>query len=224
MEKTPNQPVTNNLNALAARPAHMNAVVGLIVGLLLLIPTAIAAHSHNLTGLQARIFYDFDNIQLSSGFTTAARILTEALGAAYAIAACVLASLAVKRYRLAWRFFFTAGASTVVFYLIKKIIKEPRPIAMLHGHLQQRVMETGPGFPSGHVTAATALALTLFIVMPRRWRWVAALWILLVAVSRLYLGVHTPGDVIAGFAVGLIVVCSIQLLPIKWLKILRLEA
>ena len=199
-------------------------IVGMIVGLLLLVPTAIAAHTHQLTGLQARIFYDFDNVNLTNGYTTAARWLSEALGAAYPIAVCVLIPALFKRFRLAWRFFFTAGGATVVFYVIKKIINEPRPIAMLHGNLHQRVVETGPGFPSGHETAATALALTLWAILPAKWRWVSVLWILVVAASRLYLGVHTPGDVIGGFAVGLMAVCFVRLLPNKIAKPLRLDS
>ena len=195
----------------------------MIVGLLLLVPTALAAHTHQLTGLQARIFYDFDNVNLASGYTTVARWLSEALGAAYPIAACVLIPAVFKRFRLAWRFLFTAGGATVVFYVIKKIINEPRPIAMLHGNLHQRAVETGPGFPSGHETAATALALTLWLILPTKWRWLSVLWILVVAASRLYLGLHTPGDVIGGFAVGLMAVCFVQLLPNKIAKPLHLD-
>lgn len=198
-------------------------VVGMVVGILLLVPTALAAHTHQLNGLQARIFYDFDNINLASGYTTAARWLSEALGAAYPIAACVVISALFKRFRLAWRFLFTAGGATAVFYVIKKIINEPRPIAMLHGNLHQRVVETGPGFPSGHEAAATALALTLWIILPAKWRWLSVVWIVVVAASRLYLGVHTPDDVIGGFAVGLMAVSFVKLLPAKISKPLRLD-
>jgi len=198
-------------------------IIGMIVGILLFIPLALSAHTHQLTGWQARIFYDFNNINLSSSFTTAAKWITEGLGAGYPIAICVLLPLLFKRYRLAWRFFFTAGGATAAFYVIKKVINEPRPVVMLHGNLHQRVVETGPGFPSGHATAATALALTLWIILPTKWRWLSVLWIVLVAVSRLYLGVHTPGDVIGGFAVGLMAVCFVKLLPPKIAKPLHLD-
>lgn len=188
-------------------------VIGFVIGALLLVWTAVMAHGHQLSGWQAHIFYDFDNINLPSAFVTIAKWLTEALGAAYPIAACAVVAALYKRYRLAWRFLCTAGGATIVFYAIKKLINEPRPIAMLHGSLHQRVVETGPGFPSGHETAATALALTLWLVLPKQWRWLSIAWIAVVAVSRLYLGVHTPGDVIGGFAVGLMSVCFVQLLP-----------
>ncbi len=198
--------------------------IGLVIGLVLLLPTIVIAHTHELTGLQARIFYDINNLDLSSGFTTVARWVTEAFGAGYAIAACVIVPLFFKRYRLAWRFFFAAGGTTVFFYIIKKLINEPRPITMLHGHVHQRVIESGPGFPSGHEAAATVLALTLWVILPRKWRWLSAVWILIVAVSRLYLGVHTPADVVGGFAVGLIAACVIGLLPARIARPLHLDA
>lgn len=213
-------------SAPSGRDKHFLNVymIGMVIGLLLLLPTAVIAHTHRLGGFQARIFYDIDNLNLPGGYVTVARWLTEALGAGYAIAACVLVPLLFKRFRLAWRFFFTAGGATAVFYVIKKLIDEPRPIIMLHGHLQQRVMETGPGFPSGHETAATALALTLWAILPAKWRWLPVVWILAVGISRLYLGVHTPGDIIGGFAVGLMAVCFVRLLPGKIAKPLRLDS
>jgi undecaprenyl-diphosphatase len=198
-------------------------VVGMVVGLLLLAPVTLMAHKHQLTGMQLSIFRAFNNLHLPSFVTSLSKVLTEALGAAYPIAACVLIPLLFKKYRLAWRFLVTAGGSTAVFYVVKKIIKEPRPYTMLHNNLHMRVVETGPSFPSGHQTAATALALTLWIILPNKWRWVSVLWIAAVAFTRLYLGAHTPGDVIGGFAIGLMAVSFISLLPPSIAKLVRLE-
>jgi membrane-associated phospholipid phosphatase len=106
----------------------------------------------------------------------------------------------------------------------KMIAKEPRPAALLNGNLHIRAVETGlNSFPSGHVAIATALSLTLWLILPRAWRWVCVAWILIVGFSRLYLGVHTPLDILGGFTIGLAVVCAIQLLPQHLAKLLRLE-
>jgi membrane-associated phospholipid phosphatase len=61
-------------------------------------------------------------------------------------------------------------------------------------------------WPSGHMTAATALALCLVLVVPGRLRpvtaVVAAVWLLAIAYSILLLGMHLPSDVIAGMLVA----------------------
>jgi membrane-associated phospholipid phosphatase len=48
-------------------------------------------------------------------------------------------------------------------------------------------------------------------------------WIGGVGLSRVYLGVHTPLDVAAGFAVGVGVVCFWRILPTSLKKLLHLK-
>jgi membrane-associated phospholipid phosphatase len=198
-------------------------ILCLIIVLVLLMGAAYVAYKHQLTGLQARLFYDIDNLNLTSGGTVAAKWITEGLGAGYPIAACVIIPALFKNFRLSWRFLVTIGGAFLLAEVLKYAVKEPRPIAMLRGHLHQRVIETGPGFPSGHEAAATAMALTLWFLLPPRWRWVSVVWIAVVAFSRLYLGVHTPVDIFGGFAVGLLAVCVVRLLPPSIAKPLRLN-
>jgi membrane-associated phospholipid phosphatase len=187
-------------------------ITGLIVGILLFLPSLYLARKHQLVGFQARIFYDFNN--LPGWYTKPALYLTEALGAGYAIAACIIVPLLFKRFRLAWRFLVTVGGTGVVMEAAKLVAKEPRPAALLQGHLHIRAVETGlNSFPSGHAAVATAMALTLWLILPRAWRWVSIVWIVVVGLSRLYLGVHTATDIIGGFAIGLAVVSAVQLLP-----------
>jgi membrane-associated phospholipid phosphatase len=63
-------------------------------------------------------------------------------------------------------------------------------------------------FPSGHAAAAAVTATTLVLLCtrpgPRRWRWsaVAALVVVAMAVSRVYLRVHWLSDVVMGTLVG----------------------
>lgn len=107
----------------------------------------------------------------------------------------------------------------------KMIAKEPRPVVMLHNsNINVRAVELGlTSYPSGHVAVATAMAMTLWFILPKAWRWVSVAWIVVVAVSRLYLGVHTPNDIVGGFAIGLVCVCVIRLLPHALSKTLRLD-
>lgn len=90
--------------------------------------------------------------------------------------------------------------------LMKGIFERARPD--LFPHLQE---VTGYSFPSGHSQAAMAFFPVLAYLIARRvrpkWRipiYVAAgLWVILVGLSRNYLEVHYPSDVLAAFAVTL---------------------
>lgn len=63
---------------------------------------------------------------------------------------------------------------------------------------------TGYSFPSGHTQGAAALYGTLFTAWNKRWfKILCAAMIVTVAFTRLYLGVHTPLDVVVSAAVTL---------------------
>lgn len=207
----------------ASAPAYPKSyAIWFAVGLLLFAVSLVIASSHRLSGVQAEIFRALNN--LPGSYTKPALWITEGLGSAVPIAVCVIVPLFFKRFRLAWRFFFTAGGAVAVMYVIKKIVNEPRPFIMLHNQLNLRAVETGPSFPSGHTVAATALALTLWPIVPAKWRWLLVLWIVAVGLSRLYLGVHTPVDIVGGFAIGLMAVCFVRLLPKAIARPLRLDS
>lgn len=74
---------------------------------------------------------------------------------------------------------------------------------------------TGYSFPSGHTQGACALYGTFFLSTNRKnFRILCAVIIFLVAFSRLYLGVHTPLDVLTSLVVSLLcVVIVYKLLP-----------
>lgn len=99
----------------------------------------------------------------------------------------------------------TAGAGLLV-PLLKNLVDRPRPPVT-----DRLMVETSWSYPSGHSLGATAVvgALTLVaVVSVSRWFVRVALvacGVLLIAVigfSRIYLGVHWPSDVLAGWLVG----------------------
>lgn len=71
----------------------------------------------------------------------------------------------------------------------------------------------GYGFPSGHVSTATAFLVGVALFFrSRQVLAFAALWIPMMAVSRMYLGRHFLADVLGGFAVGLLAILAAALL------------
>jgi undecaprenyl-diphosphatase len=88
---------------------------------------------------------------------------------------------------------------------IASAVDERRPFVSIRGTLLLIHHDANPGFPSDHATAAGAVACGVFLVS---WRLgaVTTLVALLIAFSRVYVGVHYPQDVLAGLGLGAAVV------------------
>jgi membrane-associated phospholipid phosphatase len=85
---------------------------------------------------------------------------------------------------------------------INGTVNRDRPYARYPASVVLVGKTTDPSFPSDHSTVAGALAGGLWLTRRRRVRWVAIGLAALMAATRVYAGVHYPGDVIAGLTIG----------------------
>ncbi|MEO6906050.1 MAG: phosphatase PAP2 family protein [Ginsengibacter sp.] len=124
---------------------------------------------------------------------------------AYCILIIIL--LVEKRKKTAFDIGLIGASSTVVLQILKEIFKRHRPTDPLLAHV------TGFSFPSGHsFSAFTFYALIIYLfwqlkISPLAKAAIALFFFLfaaLIAYSRVYLHVHYPSDVVAGFCLSII--------------------
>ncbi len=95
--------------------------------------------------------------------------------------------------------------------LIKPFVQRLRPCNTPElQDLVHLIVNCGSGlsFPSSHATNHFALGSFMAVTLgkPYRWvRWAGLLWALLIGYSQVYVGVHFPGDVIAGGIIGTLI-------------------
>ena len=138
-----------------------------------------------------------------AGLTTAMEVVTY-LGGHETVALLAAIALWVRGRRLAYAIggmvLLTLATDMALWYTFN-VPRPPIDNPLIYVHKQAPV----PSFPSGHTVVATAV-WGLLAVRSYFSRWIAAAFILVVMISRLYLGMHYVGDVLAGLGIGLLLV------------------
>ena len=133
-----------------------------------------------------------------------------ALGSAVVLTGVSLAVLGylllIRRTAMAALLVVAVGGAMALSLTLKAGFGRPRPDVVAH-----EMVVYSTSFPSGHAMMATAVYLTLAVLLARVQDGhlvrvyllaVAAMLAILVGVSRVYLGVHWPTDVLAGWTAG----------------------
>ena len=119
---------------------------------------------------------------------------------------CAVYLYLVKRRDLMVYLLAAAGTGTLFSNLLKAGFGRPRPDVVPH-----EIVVYTASFPSGHSLVAAVIYLTLGVLLAEaqtRYRLkayilsIAIILTLLIGISRIYLGVHWPSDVLAGWLAG----------------------
>ena len=141
-----------------------------------------------------------------------------------AIMTCVVAGICFAKSSLRFRGFATLlgmSAGVLLVELIKQTVARERPNIVPWAVPDSTI--TSLSFPSGHASNNAlfiVLVLTILatVVRNKRLWWLLAstgfMWVLAMGVSRIYLGVHWPTDVIAGWCIGGLIGMSVH----EWMR------
>lgn len=103
---------------------------------------------------------------------------------------------------------YVLALANIITNIAKHALRAPRPY-WLDAELGMS-NELSYGIPSGHVLSATVTYLYLASQIKRRLVWIlAGLFILIMAVSRVYLGAHFIHDTVAGFLLGVLILAGL---------------
>lgn len=119
----------------------------------------------------------------------------------------VVALVIARRYRAScFMVINVLGWAGLGNFVLKNLVRRPRPT------IDRLVSASSFSFPSGHSITVMLLWGTVIVLAGRYlrqhpgWKWLviglASLWILAVGISRIYVGVHYPSDVCAGWLLG----------------------
>jgi membrane-associated phospholipid phosphatase len=126
--------------------------------------------------------------------------------------AVIAAGILIRRGRPsdASTLIFGVGGAVVLNEILKLYFRRPRP-TLWH----QIVDSSGYSFPSGHAMMSSALAISFILIgWKSRWRYLILTiglgYIGVIGLSRMYLGVHFPTDIAAGWCVSLVWVLIVR--------------
>lgn len=180
--------------------------IALFICLVLIIGIVIDVLSKEINKLDV-MGYDFVSEHLiSDNITPIAKSITQLGGVIGLITLAIILSITIKNKKTSILIWVNLGISALLNQILKYIIQRPRPT-------EYRIIdESGYSFPSGHSMVSAAFYGFLIYLIYKNVKntylkcgliTVLSLLIILIGISRIYLGVHYTSDVLAGFLISI---------------------
>lgn len=179
----------------------------IIFGLSILLFTVIAyLVSKNMTTSLDLNIYKVITFSKSNFITSFLKFITIFAGEYIVISIIILSFIFIKNKKISLCIFIDGTLIVLINYIIKHIFMRDRPFNLMI------IKESGFSFPSGHAMVSLGLyGFFIYLIcksnIEKKYKIIITslliILILLIGISRIYLGVHFPTDVIAGYMISL---------------------
>ena len=108
--------------------------------------------------------------------------------------------------RKGWLLLISLIINSAIVDAIKYIVNRPRPF-ITYPFIDKLVAVSSPSFPSGHAAEVFVLAISVSVLF-RKFKWgifAVWFWAIMIAYSRMDLGVHYPGDILGSLLISFFV-------------------
>ncbi len=173
-------------------------------GLLLLVGSALVARNGKVGSVERSVFRFFN--ELPEWLYRPLWLFQQFGNIVVAFGIVLVVAALLRKPRLAAAAVLGVVAKLGLERVVKKVVERSRPGTSVGDIIARgQVSESGLSFVSGHAVITTAFAVALTAVLPRRWRPVPWVVVVLNGLGRIYVGAHNPLDIVGGVGLGLLI-------------------
>ena len=189
-----------SLKQRALHPQRRSHALRLGIALIVLILSALPIERDRIAGAERAWFRAIND---APSVFEPIIVLVMQLGNLFAVfALALLAYFITRRLRVAADLVLAGTIAWMLAFIVKQVIERGRPVDLLTDVVVRGDSATGFGYVSGHAAVAAALATVASAYLDVRGKMIVWCLALIVAIARVYVGVHFPLDVIGGLAMG----------------------
>jgi undecaprenyl-diphosphatase len=184
-------------------------VVLVVVGAAVLVLAALPVDAGSVSDAEAAVF------RVLNGTTVLPFVVVWVvmqLGNVVVVPVSAAVAAALRRWWLAGELLLAGLGAYVLAKVVKGVVPRGRPGGLLDDVVLRGTAALGRGFVSGHAATLAALAAVAWPWLGRRGRIAVVVLVVVVCLTRVYVGAHLPLDVVGGAGLGLAVAGLVRLL------------